>query len=50
MATTNIWVELNELWQRYPEYDKEAHFRYAQWLAENDNFEEAQKGTYIYKF
>ena len=37
------WDEVFALAKRYPDIDNKAHFRYGQWLAENDRFEEAQK-------
>lgn len=40
----NQWNEVFALVKRYPDLDSKAHFRYGQWLAENDRFEEAQKG------
>ena len=42
---SNQWEEVFALTKRYPEYDKQAHYKHAQWLAENDKFEEAQKGN-----
>lgn len=38
------WDEVFALAKRYPDLDSKAHFRYGQWLAENDRFEDAQKG------
>ena len=42
------WDEVFALAKRYPDIDNKAHFRYGQWLAENDRFEEAQKGSMLY--
>jgi intraflagellar transport protein 122 len=42
------WDEVFALAKRYPDIDNKAHFRYGQWLAENDRFEEAQKGSVFY--
>ena len=42
--TSNQWEEVFALVKRYPEFAKHAYFSYAQWLAENDRFEESQKG------
>jgi intraflagellar transport protein 122 len=41
---SNQWEEVFALVKRYPEFAKHAYFSYAQWLAENDRFEESQKG------
>lgn len=38
------WDEVFALAKRYPDLDNKAHFKYGQWLAEKDRFEEAQKG------
>lgn len=40
------WEEVFALVKRYPDFYNEAYYRYAQWLAENDRFEEAQNGEY----
>ena len=42
---SNQWEEVFALTKRYTEFSNEAHYRHAQWLAENDQFEDAQKGT-----
>ena len=41
------WDEVFALAKRYPDLNSKAHFRYGQWLAENDRFEDAQKGIII---
>ena len=38
------WEEVFALARKYPDLDKLAHYKYGQWLAESDQFEEAQKG------
>jgi intraflagellar transport protein 122 len=39
------WDEVFALSKKYPELNNLAHYKYGQWLAENDRFEEAQKGN-----
>ena len=41
------WEEVFALAKKFPEMNKLAHYKYGSWLAENDRFEEAQKGTNI---
>lgn len=38
------WEEVFALAKKYPDLNNMAHYKYGQWLAENDKFEEAQKG------
>jgi intraflagellar transport protein 122 len=40
----NQWEEVFVLANKYPELSQMAHYNYGQWLAENDMFEQAQKG------
>ncbi|XP_028906907.1 intraflagellar transport protein 122 homolog [Ornithorhynchus anatinus] len=40
---TQRWEEAFSLGEKHPEFKKEIYVPYAQWLAENDQFEEAQK-------
>ena len=40
----NQWEEVFALAKKYPDLNNMAHYKYGQWLAENDKFEEAQKG------
>nr|DBA18477.1 TPA: hypothetical protein GDO54_016716 [Pyxicephalus adspersus] len=40
---TQHWDEAFTLVEKYPEYKDEVYVPYAQWLAEHDRFEEAQK-------
>ena len=37
------WDEVFALAKKYPDLNNLAHYKYGQWLAENDKFEEAQK-------
>jgi intraflagellar transport protein 122 len=37
------WDEMFALTKKYPDLNNLAHYKYGQWLAENDKFEEAQK-------
>ena len=37
------WDEVFALARKYPDLNNLAHYKYGQWLAENDRFEEAQK-------
>jgi intraflagellar transport protein 122 len=38
------WEEVFALAKKYPDLNNLAQYKYGQWLAENDRFEEAQKG------
>ncbi|CAF0800008.1 unnamed protein product [Brachionus calyciflorus] len=40
---SNQWDEVFALAKKYPDLNNMAHYKYGQWLAENDKFEEAQK-------
>ena len=42
---SNQWEEVFALAKKYPDLNNLAHYKYGQWLAENDRFEEAQKGS-----
>lgn len=41
---TQHWDEAFALGEKHPEFKDDIYVPYAQWLAENDRFEEAQKG------
>lgn len=43
---SNQWEEVFALTKKYPDLNNMAHYKYGQWLAENDKFEEAQKGIF----
>lgn len=43
---SNQWEEVFALAKKYPDLNNMAHYKYGQWLAENDKFEEAQKGIF----
>jgi intraflagellar transport protein 122 len=43
----NQWDEVFILSNKYPELSQMAHYNYGLWLAENDMFEQAQKGKLI---
>uniref|UniRef100_A0A673UB11 Intraflagellar transport protein 122 homolog n=1 Tax=Suricata suricatta TaxID=37032 RepID=A0A673UB11_SURSU len=43
---TQRWDEAFALGEKHPEFKDDIYVPYAQWLAENDRFEEAQKGTW----
>ncbi|XP_041130093.1 intraflagellar transport protein 122 homolog [Polyodon spathula] len=40
---TNHWDEAFEILEKHPQFKDDVYVPYAQWLAENDHFEEAQK-------
>ena len=42
------WEEVFALAKKYPDLNNLAHYKHGQWLAENDRFEEAQKGSYTF--
>lgn len=43
---TQCWDEAFALGEKHPEFKDDIYVPYAQWLAENDRFEEAQKGRH----
>lgn len=45
---SNQWEEVFALAKKYPDLNNMAHYKYGQWLAENDKFEEAQKGIFLF--
>lgn len=47
---SNQWEEVFALAKKYPDLNNLAHYKYGQWLAENDKFEEAQKGSCLYAY
>ena len=44
------WDEVFALAKKYPDLNNLAHYKHGQWLAENDHFEEAQKGKDLFIF